>query len=369
MRTISRSRIIAPPSLRGGATCTVNVMFTPTAGAVTSRSASVSISDNAAGSPQTVALSGSATQPSISISPTSINFGGQLAGTSSSAQTVTITNNGAGALAFTSIAFSDAADFAFAANTCKGVNTPPGGTCTIQVTFGPACTNGAAARSGTLNLTDNSPGNTQSVALSGQATGDFCFAAVPSATVAPGGTAAYTVVANSATGYRGSVTIACAGAPTAATCTAPATVTVPSQFSVTVATAASSGASPLGRNGGRGREGEREIVREEGREGGRAPHGWSALSATLAVLFCAWLGLLSIWRFHSGWREQAMLAARLICAAALLLAVSAAMSSCGGGAASDPPAVSGTPAGSYTIMLTGTTAATTSNVALGLVVN
>jgi hypothetical protein len=44
-----------------GANCTINATFTPTAAG--SRNASVSISDNASGSPQTISLSGTGVLP------------------------------------------------------------------------------------------------------------------------------------------------------------------------------------------------------------------------------------------------------------------------------------------------------------------
>jgi hypothetical protein len=47
------------------------------------RTGSISISDDAPGSPQTVSLSGTGTGPAVSLSPTSLTFGGQFVGTSS----------------------------------------------------------------------------------------------------------------------------------------------------------------------------------------------------------------------------------------------------------------------------------------------
>ena len=205
------------------------------------------LADNAPNSPQKIALTGSVTQAGISITPASINFGGQLAGTSGQPQTITVTNTGTGALSFSSIAVSGAADFVVGANTCKGANVSAGGTCTVQVTFGPACTNGSAARSATLVLTDNVTGSPQSVALSGSATGDFCFDPSTTVSVAAGQTAVYSMVVDSPTAYKGSVSLTCAGAPATATCTSPASVTVPSQFTVSVATVASSVAAPVRR--------------------------------------------------------------------------------------------------------------------------
>ena len=50
-----------PPSLRAAASCAVSVMFLPALRASANRAASVSIADNAGGSPQIVSLTGSAT--------------------------------------------------------------------------------------------------------------------------------------------------------------------------------------------------------------------------------------------------------------------------------------------------------------------
>ena len=58
-----------PPSLRGGSTCAVNVVFAPTFQSSASRSASLTVADNATGSPQSVPLSGSATQAGIKLFP------------------------------------------------------------------------------------------------------------------------------------------------------------------------------------------------------------------------------------------------------------------------------------------------------------
>jgi hypothetical protein len=80
-----------PPSLAPGASCTVGVFFLPSLQAAASRAAVLDIADNATGSPQAVPLAGSATAASISISPASLNFGGQLAGTAGQPQAITVT--------------------------------------------------------------------------------------------------------------------------------------------------------------------------------------------------------------------------------------------------------------------------------------
>src|SRR5437867_10999368 len=56
-------------SLAAGATCTINVTFTPTG--INARSATLAITDNAGNSPQTVSLTGTGINPGATLSPRS----------------------------------------------------------------------------------------------------------------------------------------------------------------------------------------------------------------------------------------------------------------------------------------------------------
>ena len=91
--------------------------FKPTASGT--RTAAVTLTDNATGSPQTVSLTGTGTAPVASLSPSSLTFASQAVGTTSAAQTVTLNNTGNAALTITSIALTgtNASDFA-QTNTC-----------------------------------------------------------------------------------------------------------------------------------------------------------------------------------------------------------------------------------------------------------
>jgi hypothetical protein len=91
-------------SLNAGASCSISVTFKPTA--TGARNATVSVSDNAAGSPQTAALGGTGTAPAVSLSPTSLSFGNQQVGTNSAAKTVTLSNTGTATLAITVISIT-----------------------------------------------------------------------------------------------------------------------------------------------------------------------------------------------------------------------------------------------------------------------
>jgi dienelactone hydrolase len=149
--------------LRPGAHCTISVSFTPTQ--TGPRTAAVTITDNAAGSPQNIELNGTGvvTGPNATPSPTSLTFATQLVGTTSATQPVTLTNYGTMALNITSIVASG--DFS-QTNTC-GSSLAAGASCTINVTFTPTQ---IGTRTGAVSITDNAPGSPQKVSLTGTGT-------------------------------------------------------------------------------------------------------------------------------------------------------------------------------------------------------
>jgi len=152
-------------SVAAGANCTISVTFTPAA--TGSRAASLSITDNAAGSPQTVGLSGTGTTPVVSLSPTSIPFGNQAVGTTSTAQTVTVTNNGTATLSITSVAITGANASAFGQTNNCGSSLAVGANCTISVTFSPMASGSDTA---SVSISDSAAGSPQTVGLSGTGT-------------------------------------------------------------------------------------------------------------------------------------------------------------------------------------------------------
>src|SRR5207253_1830989 len=77
-------------SLPAGESCTIRIAFSPSDKGV--RSGAVTITDDAANSPQVIALTGTGTV--VELSPTSLNFGDQRVGTISPPQTVRLTNTG-----------------------------------------------------------------------------------------------------------------------------------------------------------------------------------------------------------------------------------------------------------------------------------
>ncbi len=144
-------------SVAAGATCTINVTFTPALAGTTSGFLYVTDSSDGA---VVVSLNGTAVAPAVSFSTPSLGFGGVAVGATSPAQMVTLFNTGNAPLSISGI--STAGDFS-QTSTC-GASVAAGGSCTISVTFTPSA---AGSRSGTLAAADNAPGSPQSVSLTG----------------------------------------------------------------------------------------------------------------------------------------------------------------------------------------------------------
>jgi Bacterial Ig domain/Carboxypeptidase regulatory-like domain/Abnormal spindle-like microcephaly-assoc'd, ASPM-SPD-2-Hydin len=116
--------------------------------------------------------------PTVTVSPSSLSFAAQNVGSASPAQTVQVTNNNTGAAAtLSSVAASG--DFA-QSNNC-GSSIAAGASCAVSVTFTPAAT---GTRSGTLTLTDSASNSPQTVSLSGTGgTASSCTASTVNQTV------------------------------------------------------------------------------------------------------------------------------------------------------------------------------------------
>ena len=231
-------------SLAAGSSCAVSVTFTPVSAA--SFAATLSIADNATGSPQTVALSGTGTAPAapgVSFSPATVAFS-SVVGTTSAAQSTTLMNTGNATLSIAgiSIAGTNSSDFA-ETNTC-GETLADGASCTISVTFTPAS---ATSFTATVSVADNASGSPQTVTLNGTGNPAPSFtvsSSTPSQTVIPGGTATYSITVTPQNGaFTSAVSLAASGLPTGATATfAPSSVTPGSaaaSSTLTIQTAAS----------------------------------------------------------------------------------------------------------------------------------
>ncbi len=125
---------LSPSTLRAGLSCTIYLSFTPVAlGSVTG---TLSVTDNASNSPQTVSLNGTGVAP-VALSPTGIFFGSQIQGTTSAPQSIKLTNNQTIAVSIGTIS-SSVLDFA-ASSTCpmSPSTLAAGSSCSIDVTFTP----------------------------------------------------------------------------------------------------------------------------------------------------------------------------------------------------------------------------------------
>ncbi|MGW2936987.1 discoidin domain-containing protein [Streptomyces sp. NPDC001156] len=129
----------------------------------------------------------------VTASPSALSFGSQAAGTTSAAQTVTVSNPTGSSASVSSI--STGGDFA-QTNNC-GSSIAANGSCTVSVTFTPTTT---GTRTGTLTV--NAGGTTNTVSLSGTGTAAGpVLSASPAELSFPG-----TVVGSSATTKTATVT-------------------------------------------------------------------------------------------------------------------------------------------------------------------
>lgn len=178
--------------LMPSASCTIEVAFFPrrdtlTGGTYTDTKNRLAISDDAAGSPHKVLLTGrilpasAATngQASASVSPSTIAFGSQQVGTTSTARLVTVTNVGNSALTISNI-IADG-DYSYS-TTCGTLpaSLASGKKCTISVTFTPT---GTETSDGKLYLYSNSDGSPHTVTLGGTGTSQtlsYALKVVPS---------------------------------------------------------------------------------------------------------------------------------------------------------------------------------------------
>ena len=140
----------------------------------------MTITDDAADSPQTIKLTGTGTV--VQVSPSALNFGDQIVGTTSDPQTVTVMNINTEDLHISEVGLGGANFGDFAETTTCGSILPAGGSCTINVTFTPSV---KGHRQGKLLIFDDGGGSPQSCAS--QRNGGFTLGFVhePAATTGP----------------------------------------------------------------------------------------------------------------------------------------------------------------------------------------
>ena len=149
-----------PATLAAGASCTINVTFSPTAAQAYSGNISITGSGGTNVSISLSGTGGAGATPNVGASPGSLSFGSVTVGSSSGSQTVTVSNTGTGAASGMSYG---AAPAGFSRTTTCTATLAAGSNCTVTVTFSPTA---AQAYSGSIAIT-GSGGTNVSIALSG----------------------------------------------------------------------------------------------------------------------------------------------------------------------------------------------------------
>jgi hypothetical protein len=152
-------------SVAAGASCSISATFTPTA--TGTRTAGISVTDSASGSPQSIPLTGTGIAPAVILAPGSILFGNQAVGTTSPSSTLTLSNSGNATLTISSISVTGTNSGDFAQTHTCGTSLAAGTSCTISVTFTPTA---SGTRQASVSVADNSAGSPQTASLTGTGT-------------------------------------------------------------------------------------------------------------------------------------------------------------------------------------------------------
>jgi len=321
---------IAPDLLAPSLSCTINITFTPLAAGPANDT--LTITDDAAGSPQTIPLTGVGQPPGpiATLSPSPVNFTpAQLVGTTSAAKTVTLTNTGTATLTISSMGFTgpNANQFALTSNNC-GASLAVNASCTLTITFAPTA---GATSSASLSIADNAPGSPQSVPLTGTVRNFSLTTTCTSLTVVPGQSAIYTVDLAPVNGFTQPVSLSCSGVPSLAACTvSPSSTTL--DGSTTVQAKVTATTTPATSGSLRPPSGRPDRSR------------MTALVVLAGMTGLAGFVILPFKRHVKARRLHGLIF--LLC----MLSTMATFSSCGTGGG-DPP---GTAAGTYPLTVTGT---------------
>ncbi len=148
-------------SLKPGKSCQIFATFF--GDQIGMQSGSITVTDNASGSPQVVPLSANVINPGISFKPSALNFGTVKVGTTVT-QSIQLSSSGSTPLAVSGITIGGGYGDFTQTNHCPS-SLNPGSSCTISVSFKPSA---KTSRSANLTVTDNVIIPTQFVPLSGK---------------------------------------------------------------------------------------------------------------------------------------------------------------------------------------------------------
>jgi hypothetical protein len=325
-----------------GGSCKIQVTFTPTA--LGARAGALTITDSSPGSPHTVALTGQGGQGFVIPSPDNLSFPDVLVGDESSMQPAAIKNAGPVDVPVASIVVTGP----FEVDGTGGCTAVPANSeCDFSVLFKPTA---AGAVTGAITITDTAAGSPQTISLTGTGATGFVIgpASETSVTVSAGAPATFMLYATADSSFSGSVNFNCMGAPLASTCTVspnPLGLTAGSspRVSVVVATTVRSNAQ--------------SAVDSQNQVASRR-HARS--SAALASLLLLGIVLAPTMPFGRNTKKRLNLLVVF-----MLLSISIGALGCGGGGSNH---VTGTPSGTYTIVVTGASGSTTRSTTLTLTV-
>ena len=310
-------------NVAAASSCSLSITFTPTTSGV--RTGSISLQDNAGGSPHVISLTGAGTGPAASLSAQSLTFVGTAVGTSTVAQAITLTNVGDQTMSVTGVTISG--NFT-QTNNCPSTLTA-GSHCTINVIFTPASVGTA---SGTVTVTDNAFGGVQHVSLSGSLSDFKITTASASATISAGATATYSLNVVPVSGsFSNAVQLSCSGAPQYSTCSISQASVTPGSNGVTVTLS----------------------VKTTGKTQA-AQSNQNARPIFASLLQLQGFGIFGVILAGSGRRSKQMWKLLVL---ALLLGSLMFLSACAGGTGivkSGSGSSNSTPAGTYTITVSGT---------------
>ena len=147
-------------SLSVGANCSIVVRFSPkSTGAL---SGSLSVSDDAPGSPQVFTLAGTGVTGSIVLRPASLDFGSRTVGQATQTASVDLINESGAKVNISSIVVSG--DFTQKNACANTIPTSPGTPCRLDITFTPTA---SGTRNGTITVTDSAADSPQIIHLTG----------------------------------------------------------------------------------------------------------------------------------------------------------------------------------------------------------
>lgn len=283
---------------------------------------------------------GPSAAPAVSVNPASLQFPSTALGSTSQAQSFLLRNMGSAAL---SLKIQTSGDFGETDN-C-GTSVAPSNSCTVSVTFTPTA---LGSRSGSIALVDNAAGSPQTIALSGLASGsDFTIASsAPSQTVNAGAKASYSLSVSSVGGsFSHAVSLSCSGAPAGATCSISPTSVTPgnSSASVTVTITTTTTVSDA------------------------TPH----VPSDNHMLYATWIQLQSMGLFGlvvAGTKKRSARTRTLALLVLALFGLLMLVGCAGGTGIAQTGSSGGTTAGTYTVVVTGTSGSVHHSLSLTLVV-